>query len=319
MVNKVIHKTGIKKGVKPKVLVVLGATASGKTALGVKLAAELNGEIVSADSRQVYKGMDVGTGKDLAAYRLHGREIPYHLIDIADPRKSFDLAKYQKLAFAAIEKILRKGKLPIIVGGSGLYLQAIVDNYQLGQVRPNIKKRREREGQAAAELFAELARLKPEFARRLNNSDRHNPRRLVRYLEIIEAGGDRSLKQPSPYDFLILGLSHSDKIMRERIEYRLLERLETAGLVAEVQGLHQAGLSWERLHAFGLEYRFISEHLLGRLSYQEMVEKLTTASYRFAKRQQTWFKRWQKQGALIKWVKNETSARRAVSQWRRAV
>lgn len=314
MVKKDIHSNRITN--KPKVLVILGTTASGKTSLGVKLAAALGGEIISADSRQVFKGMDIGTGKDLKEYRIAGKKIKYHLIDVVSPNTKFDLAKYQKLAVDAINKILKRGKLPIVVGGSGLYLQALVDNYELSSVKPNLAKRLVLEKLTAAELLKIISKLKPDFAERLNNSDRHNARRLVRYLEIIEQGSSgQNKKKESPYNFLLLGLTWPDNILRERIEYRLLERLEKEGLVAEINNLHQQGVSWKRLKSFGLEYKFISLHLLGELSYLEMTRKLTTAVYRFAKRQKTWFKRWEKQGAKIHWVKDLVSANKKIKKF----
>lgn len=303
---------------KPQVLVILGTTASGKTSLGVRLAATLNGEIISADSRQVYRGLDIGTGKDLAEYKIKGKKIPYHLIDVANPKMKFDLAKYQKAAFIAIKKVLQKEKLPIIVGGSGLYLQALVDNYQLSAAIPDFSKRIRLEKLPAVELFKKLLQLKPDFARRLNNSDKNNPRRLARYLEIVEAGGsDHNVKAESPYDFLLLGLTWPDEILRGRIELRLLERLEKEGMIAEIKKLHESGVSWERLKSFGLEYKFVSQHLLGELSYSEMVEKLSTAIYRFAKRQKTWFKRWQKQGAKIKWLTDPADAIKEIERWKK--
>jgi len=302
---------------KPKILVILGTTASGKTALGVKLALEYNGEIISADSRQVYKGMDIGTGKDLAEYKVGRKNIPYHLIDVVSPKTRFDLAQYQKLAFKKINDILRRGKLPIIVGGSGLYLQALVDNYRLTLGRPDFKKRSAWEKLSARELVVKIKKLKPEFAARLNNSDKNNVRRLARYLEIIASGGElEASKEPaSPYDFLLLGLTWPDNVLRARIMQRLLARLEKEGLVAEVKRLNQAGVSWRRLKSFGLEYKFISAHLLGELAYPEMVAKLSTAIYRFAKRQKTWFKRWEKQGAEIIWVENIAAAQRQINRW----
>jgi tRNA dimethylallyltransferase len=316
MTIKVIHRRSLKN--KPKVLVVLGTTASGKTHLGVELAAALNGEIISADSRQVYKGLDVGTGKDLAEYKFKGKNIPYHLIDVASPKQKFNLARYQKLAFKAIEDILQRGKMPIIVGGSGLYLQAIVDNYELREVRPPSPQRAEWEKLTAEKLFEKIHKLKPEFASRLNNSDRHNARRLSRYLEIISAGDlDTIKKRESPYNFLLLGLTWPDEKLREKISARILTRLEKEGMIAEVKKLNQAGLSWERLKSFGLEYKFISQHLLGEISYSETVEKLATASYRFAKRQKTWFKRWEKQGAKIEWIKDAVGAKKKIKIWQR--
>ncbi|MFA5886678.1 MAG: tRNA (adenosine(37)-N6)-dimethylallyltransferase MiaA [Patescibacteria group bacterium] len=310
MIIKVIHR------LKPKILVILGTTASGKTSLGVKLAAEFKGEIISADSRQVYRGMDIGTGKDLKEYKIGQKKIPYHLIDVASPQQKFDLAKYQRRAFKAIKDILKKKKLPIIVGGSGLYLQALVDNYDLTSVRPESARRAQWEELSAAELLQKIYRLKEEFAVRLNNSDRNNKRRLIRYLEIIEFGsGAAAGKKESPYNFLLLGLTWPDEILRARILTRLLERLNKEGLVAEVKKLHRAGLSWIRLKSFGLEYKFISQYCLGELSYAEMVEKLATAIYRFAKRQKTWFKRWEKQGQTINWLTDISEAEKKIVTW----
>ncbi len=325
MIKKVIHnyidkltsfRVAGKAVLKSKVLVILGPTGSGKTKLAVQLAKEFKGEIVSADSRQVYKGMDVGTGKDLAEYKLDGQKILYHLIDIADPKKGFDLAQYQKLAFKAIVSIIKRGHLPIIVGGSGLYLQALVDNYSLDQVRAQSPRRAEWETWSVGRLFQELSELKPDFARRLNNSDKNNPRRLARYLEIAEAGDlDKVKKRESPYNFLLLGLTWPDDKLRQRIEFRILERLEKEGMIAEVKKLNKSGLAWDKLKSFGLEYKFISQHLLGELSYSEMVEKLSLASYHFAKRQKTWFKRWEKQGAKIRWIKNLSGAEKIINNW----
>jgi len=312
------NNSKINKGEKkPKVLVILGTTASGKTALGVKLALKFNGEIISADSRQVYRGLDIGTGKDLKEYRVGRKKIAYHLIDVADPRQRFDLAKYQKLCQRAIGDILKRGKLPIIVGGSGLYLQAVIDNYELIRTaKPDLKKRAINEQKSLAELFNLLFQLKPEFASRLNNSDRNNKRRLVRYLEIIESGDLNKVKKGEVfYDFFIQGLSWPDNILRERIIYRLLLRLEKEGMVAEVKRLNDDGVSFEQLKSFGLEYKFISQHLLGELNYRDMVEKLGTAIYRFAKRQKTWFKRWEKQGTNINWNNKEELVINNIAKW----
>lgn len=301
---------------KPKVLAILGTTSSGKTALGVRLAVLFDGEIVSADSRQVYRGLDIGTGKDLAEYQVGSKRIPAHLLDVASPKTRFDLARYQKLAFKAIEDILRRGHLPILVGGSGLYLQAVVDNYRLTSIRPDAKQRREWEKLSAPELLEKISRFNPGFAARLNNSDKHNARRLVRYLEIVAAGEEGTARrQESPYDFLILGLSCPDDVLRERITQRLLVRLEKEGLVAEVHRLNKEGVSWKRLQSFGLEYKFVSQHLLGKLSYSEMIEKLSAATYQFARRQKSWFRRFENQGAKISWIKDQKEAEAKVKKW----
>jgi len=301
---------------KPKILVILGTTSAGKTSLGVKLASEFSGEIISADSRQVYKGMDIGTGKDLGEYKVNGKKIKYHLIDVVSPKQKFDLAKYQKLADYAIKDILRRGKLPIIVGGTGLYIQALVDNLKLSSVKPDLKKRALLEKFSAPELFKKLIKLKPEFAARLNNSDKNNKRRLIRYLEVIGSDGfEKTGRQDSPYNFLVLGLDFSDEIIKARIIKRIKDRLDNEDMVQEVEDLHKDGLTWERLESFGLEYKFISQYLQEKFDYEIMIDKLSTASYRFAKRQKTWFRRWQKQGQKINWIKDVAAARKLISQF----
>lgn len=288
---------------KTPVLVILGPTASGKTALAVRLAARFKGEIISADSRQVYRGLDIGTGKDLAEYKVGRQNIPYHLIDVAEPTADFNLAQYQKLAKETLKKITARGHLAIIVGGTGLYLQALVDNYRLASGSPDLNKRRELEALSAADLFKLLEKLKPEFAAGLNNSDKNNPRRLVRYLEIILSG--QKIQKPrrqNNLDFLILGLRQEDEEMRRRIKHRIVSRLDKEDMVGEVERLVSGGLSYARLHSLGLEYRYIAWYLQDKLSYEEMIEGLTQATYRFAKRQKTWFKRWEKQGKIINWL-----------------
>ena len=296
----------------PKILVILGPTASGKTALAVKLAKELKGEIISADSRQVYRGMDIGTGKDLKEYG----KIKYHLIDVVNPEEEFNLAKYQKLANQAIKEILSRGHMPIIVGGTGLYLQSIIDGYQLSVYAPDLKRRQELETMTAPELFALLGKDMPEFAHKLNNSDKNNPRRLIRYIEIMEHGEiEEAPKKAVPYDFLILGLRQEDDEMRARIVKRIKDRLDTEDMIGEVEGLMNGGLSLARLNSFGLEYRYISWYLQDKMEYNEMVEKLGLASYRFAKRQKTWFKRWEKQGRLINWITGSKEAKKLAKEW----
>lgn len=298
---------------KPKVLVILGPTASGKTSLGVKLASKLKGEIISADSRQVFRGMDIGTGKDLGEYG----KIPYYLIDVVNPEEEFNLAKYQKLAGKAIKDILSRGKLPIIVGGTGLYLQAIVDGYDLDKNVPDPKRRAELTAMSVAELYKILEQEKPEFAASINNSDRNNPRRLIRYIEIMESGvtPKKISKKNTPYDFLLLGLQQDDEVMRERILKRLKDRLDNENMIGEVESLIDNGVSLSRLNDFGLEYRHIAWYLQDKLTYDEMVSRLGIAIYRFAKRQKTWFRRWQKQGRVINWVSDLKEASEIIKKW----
>lgn len=286
---------------KNKIIAVLGPTACGKTKLAVELARAFNGEIVSADSRQVYKGMDIGTGKDLSEYT-----VPYHLIDVANPKTRFDLAKYQRMAFAAIDDILKRGKIPILAGGSGLYMQAVVDNYKLSEVKENSALRKKSEKSSAEALFLKLKKLSPKIAARLNQSDKNNKRRLVRYLEILTQDENFKIgKGAKKYSALLIGVKFENDILKQRIFQRLIERLEKQNMIGEVEKLRRQGLSWKRLEEFGLEYRFIALHLLGKLPYDEMVEKLNIAIYQFAKRQLVWFRRWEKQGAKINWMKNE--------------
>ncbi|OIP79672.1 MAG: tRNA (adenosine(37)-N6)-dimethylallyltransferase MiaA [Parcubacteria group bacterium CG2_30_45_37] len=319
-----------------KIIVILGPTASGKTKLAVELAEKFNGEIVSADSRQVYRGMDIGTGKDLKDYRLEIPnpndqlpnkfkiqnsklkiiEIPYHLIDVANPKEQFDLAQYQKMAFRAIDDILKRGKLPILAGGSGLYLQAVVENYKLSEAKKDLALRKKLEKLSAAELFNKLKKLVPKMAVKLNQSDKNNKRRLIRYLEIV--GQDHNFKSRAgkrKYNALIIGVNFSRDILKQRIFKRLLERLKEQNMIGEVERLHEQGLSWKRLEDFGLEYKFVSLYLEGELQYEEMVEKLNLAIYQFAKRQMTWFKRWEKQGANINWVKDNKKIEKLVKDY----
>lgn len=303
----------------PKVLVIIGPTASGKTSLGVKLAAHFNGEIISADSRQVFRGMDIGTGKDLAEYVIPGRTIPCHLIDVCDPMEDYNLARYQADANKTLKEIIDRKKLPLLVGGSGLYLQAVVDGYVLSPATPNLNIRAKLEEMSVSELYEKLHSLKPDFAERLNNSDKNNPRRLVRYLEIALNQHLPAPKiEPPVYDFLILSLNPDDETMRARIAKRLEERLKKEGLVAEVERLLANGVTPARLNSFGLEYRYISWYLQEKMDYETMVEKLSTAIYRFAKRQKTWFKRWAKQGRELVEVSSEDEAVTIVQNWLKA-
>lgn len=288
---------------KPKIIVILGPTASGKTKLAVSLAARFNGEIVSADSRQVYRGMDVGTGKDLNEYKVE--RVSYHLIDVVSPKTEFNLVKYQKLAFEAINDILKRGKLPIIVGGSGLYLQAVIDNYQLSEARPDKKLRIELDKKTVSELFAYLYKLDAKLAESLNQSDRQNRRRLIRKIEMSLNNETAIIKGSQIYDALIIGLDPGKEILEKRIYERLIVRLEKEGMIDEVKRLYAEGVSWKRLEFFGLEYKYSSLYLQNKISYDKMANDLYIAIRQFAKRQMTWFRRWEKQGRKIIWENNQ--------------
>ncbi len=291
----------------PKILVIIGPTASGKTKLAVELARAHNGEIISADSRQVYKGMDIGTGKDLAEYGKGKTAVKYHLIDVADPIMPYDLYQYQKTAQKAILDLLKRGKLPVIVGGSGLYLQALVDGYQLNTLSSRTTESSDLELKTLKEIQALIIKLDKKFFTRLNNSEKNNKRRLIRYLEILKASGNileakPRIKKP-PYDFTVIGLELGIETLRKRIKQRILDRLKNDAMIKEVEKLHTDGLSWERLESFGLEYKFVSQFLQKKLSREEMISKLSIATGQFAKRQMTWFRRWEKQGREIHWIK----------------
>lgn len=280
---------------KPKIIVVLGPTASGKSALAVKLAKKINGEIISADSRQVYKGMDIGTGK-ITKKEMAG--IPHHLLDIASPKKQFSVSQYQKLANQAIKKILKKGKTPIICGGTGLYINAVVDNVVFPAVPPNYQLRKKLEKLTTTELFEKLKRLDP---KRAKNIDKNNPRRLIRALEIVLISKKPvpEIKKQRNYDVLKIGIKRQPAELKKLIKKRLLKRMEI-GMVEEIKKLHEQGVSWKRLFDFGLEYRWISLGLQKKVSQPEMVEKLNKAIVDYAKRQITWFKH----DKEIRWVNN---------------
>ena len=317
------------KQISKKIIAIVGTTASGKTGLGVKLAYKFKGEIISADSRQVYKGMDVGTGKDLAEYIIKQEnkktrkqeiiKIPYHLIDVVEPTEEFNLAKFQKLAYEAIEDIMGRGKLPIIVGGTGLYVQALVDNYKLPEdAKPDKELREKLEELSAQELYEKLLKENPKFAKKLNNSDRNNKRRLIRYLEVVKTrmatnsstNGHKYISERKDYEYLIIGLTWPKEVLHERIYKRLIERLEQEEMIGEVDGLHSRGVSWQRLESFGLEYKYIALYLQEKLDYDEMVEYLHIAIKKFAKRQLTWLRRWERQGAKIHWVGDKSEAKK---------
>lgn len=295
-----------------KLIAIVGPTAAGKTSLAVKLAQKFNGEIVSADSRQVYRGMDIGTGKDLEEY---GR-VPYHLIDVADPQAQFTLADFQKLAYRAIQDITNRQKLPILTGGSGLYVQAVVDGYLLDDVQPDEKLRFKLEKKS----LKRLQRLVKKYKITLNQSDFNNPRRLIRAIEKARAKKQNGLLAKKPvnskndqpkFNCLILGLNPPQKILHRQIDQRLKSRLEKQGMVEEVKLLIRQGVTWERLDDFGLEYRFIGKYLKGELNYEVMVRQLSLASRQFAKRQLTWFKK----DARIHWLDNQTEAEHLITNF----
>lgn len=279
------------KSVKSKVIAIVGPTASGKSILAVKLAQKFGGEIISADSRQVYKGMDIGTGK-VTKKEMAG--IVHHLLDVISPKKTFTASHYQKLGNIAIKKILKKKKLPIIVGGTGLYVDTLINGNIFPAVKPNMKLRKQFDKLTAEHLFKMLRKLDPE---RTKTIDRYNKRRLVRALEIIFSTGKPvpKLETDSNFHVLKIGLKPDDKELKKLIRKRLLARIKK-GLIEEVRKLHNpppvgGGLSWKRLDDLGLEYRWVSRYLRGLISKDEMINTLEKEIWRYAKRQMTWFKR----------------------------
>jgi tRNA dimethylallyltransferase len=270
-----------------KLVVILGTNASGKSELGLRLASHFGGEVISADSRQVYRGLDLGSGKITPAL---ASQVRHHLIDVADVTDYFTLAQYQRAAYSAIDSLAGTGKLPFLVGGTGLYINAIVDGYELVDVPPNAPLRAELETLSPAQLLERLQKADPEAARQI---DPGNPRRLIRALEIAAAGHTHSAAQKrSPrYDCLQLGLTWPREILEQRIEQRLRDRLAN-GMIGEVAGLRARGVSDLRLEKLGLEYRYITRHLRGELAtVADLRLQLGIAIRQFAKDQLTWFKR----------------------------
>lgn len=271
---------------KPLVYVVCGPTATGKSDHAVELASKVDGEVISADSRQVYRGMDLGTGK-ITLEEMKG--VPHHLLDIKNPDEDFSVEEFQRLAFEKIEEILARGKTPIICGGTGFYIQAITANIIFQDIPKNETLRKELEEKSLEELKEILAEIPQEENSKI---DVENKRRLIRAIEIGEFLGKIPAIQKGPkmYDFEFTYLDFPDEILKDRIEKRLEKRLEM-GMVMEVAKLHEDGLSWKRLENFGLEYKYIAEFLQGKISEEEMLETLKLKIWQYAKRQRTWFKK----------------------------
>lgn len=280
---------------KKKLIVILGPTASGKTDLSVKLAKKFKGEIISADSRQVYRGLNIGSGK-ITKKEMMG--VSHYLLDVADPKRKFTVSKYQALALKVIRKIQNKNKAPFLVGGTGFYIQSIVDGIIIPEVKPNYKLRKSLEKKSAKELFEILKKIDP---RRAKNIDAKNPRRLIRAIEIVTNTKKPvpNIKKAQEFNTLQIGISKNPSELKKLIHIRLAKRLKQ-GMIQEVKSLNKNGLSWKRLEDLGLEYRYIAKYLQNKITYQDMVEILEKEIWHFAKRQMTWFKRDKK----IHWVKN---------------
>ncbi len=286
------------KLVKP-LITVLGPTASGKTALAVQLAYRLNGEIISADSRQVYRQMDIGTGKDLSEYTVNGRPIPYHLIDIREPGDKYTLFDYQHDFHRAYQEILARGKQPILCGGTGLYIESVLKGYNLPDVPPNPRLRAALEERSLDELSELLSSYRPLH----NTTDTKNKRRVIRAIEIEEyksrqGGVDTSFPAIKS---VIVGLTIDREVRRTNITARLTARLQE-GMIEEIAQLLASGVAPNDLIYYGLEYKFVTQHVIGELSREEMFRKLEIAIHQFAKRQMTWFRGMERRGFTIHWI-----------------
>ncbi len=285
-------------------VIILGPTAVGKTAIGLAVARTFNGEIISADSRQTYRHLDIGSGKDLADYAESkaGPAVPYHLIDITELPAEYNVYNYQQDFYKAFKDITGRGKLPVIVGGTGMYLDAIVRDYQLVILPENKKLHEELEATPLEVLAARLMELQPDLH---TKGDLLEKDRVIKALEIIEAkksGVDSTSVQRPEINPLIIGTTLPRPQMWENISIRLKERLE-GGMLDEVQSIHDSGITWERLEKLGLEYRFCSEFLQGKIETKEkLYEGLFIAIRQFAKRQETWFRMMEKKGVEIQWL-----------------
>ena len=285
-------------------ITILGPTASGKTPVAARLAAEIGGEIISADSRQVYRRMDIGTGKDLADYTVDGRQIPYHLIDIREPGTKYNLFEYQQDFFDVYEAIQSRGVVPILCGGTGLYIEAVLKGYKLSPVPQNQELRDSLEGKSLDELTQMLTELKAKNGSNMHNTtDVDSCQRAIRAIEIETYNLQHPMpkRELPPVDSLIIGIDIDRELRREKITRRLKTRLEQ-GMVEEVKALLDEGIPADDLIYYGLEYKFLTEYIVGKLSYDEMFSRLEIAIHQFAKRQMTWFRGMERRGFTIHWI-----------------
>ena len=305
-----------------KMITILGPTASGKTPVAARLAAEIGGEIISADSRQVYRRMDIGTGKDLADYVVRNqesgvcRQIPYHLIDIREPGTKYNLFEYQQDFFDAYEAIQSRGAIPILCGGTGLYIEAVLKGYHLSPVPQNQALRDSLEGKSLAELTQMLTDLKAKTGSNMHNTtDVDSCQRAIRAIEIetynIEHPTPR--RELPPVDSIIIGIDIDRELRRERITRRLKTRLEE-GMVEEVKALLDEGIPADDLIYYGLEYKFVTEYLTGKITYDEMFTRLEIAIHQFGKRQMIWFRGMERRGFKIHWIDATLPMEEKVSQ-----
>lgn len=284
-----------------KLIVILGPTASGKTKLAIELAAKIGGEIISADSRQVYNGMNIGTGKDYEEYNhASGQKIPYHLIDIVEAGEEYHVARFQKDFQQAYQDIIDRGKVPVLCGGSGMYIEAVLKNYQHTQIPIDDLLRKELETKDYEDL---LNQFQEKYQAFYPKADTSTKKRLIRAIEIgiFMRDNPQNRETREPYQAIIFGIAIPTEVRRERITKRLYKRLEK-GMIEEVQALLAKGISPDKLIFYGLEYKFITEYLVSQLSYEDMVKNLEVAIHQFAKRQMTFFRSMEKKDLIIHWL-----------------
>lgn len=288
-----------------QMITILGPTASGKTTLAAHLAEHLgNAEIISADSRQVYRGMDIGTGKDLCDYTVNGVHIPYHLIDIADAGSKYNLFQYQHDFVKAYDDIMARGATPILCGGTGLYLESVIKGYHLSAVPENKELRDRLSDKTLEELTVILTELKKRNGSNMHNTtDVDTAKRAIRAIEIETFNGEHPMASADVpnIDTLVIGVDIDREERRSKISKRLRDRLDN-GMVDEIRGLLDGGIPADDLIYYGLEYKYVTEYAIGRLTYEEMFDKLEIAIHQFAKRQMTWFRGMERRGTTIHWV-----------------
>jgi tRNA dimethylallyltransferase len=291
-----------------KLIVITGPTATGKTTLAANVAKRCNGEIISADSRQVYRGMDIGSGKDLEDFVVDGTQIPFHLIDIVDPGHEYNVFQFQKDFKRAFDDVVSRGRQPVLCGGTGLYIEAAIKGYQLAEVPPNPELREELEKLDHQQLIEKLESLKALH----NTTDTQSRKRLIRAIEIeMHPGGFTKRIVCPPVPHKVFAINFERALLRKRITQRLTQRLQE-GMIEEVEKLLSSGLKPEQLEFYGLEYRFVTQHITGKISKDELFTKLNTAIHQFAKRQMTWFRRMERQGTPIRWIDGNLSLKEKV-------
>ena len=286
---------------KPETITLLGPTATGKTRLAVRLAETIKGQIISADSRQVYRGMNLGTGKDLAEYHINGKIIPYHLIDIADPGYEYSVFEFARDYRMACQQIKNAGCMPITCGGTGLYLDAVLRGYQLSEAKPDTVLRQALEMKTDQELIEMLTGIRDLH----NRTDIDDRKRLIRAIEIATLEKEQNPASAAVREnSLVFGLRWERSSLRQRITARLKQRLKQ-GMAEEIRNLIASGIEPEKLMFYGLEYKYITLYIIGKLSFDEMFTQLNTGIHQFAKRQMTWFRRMERNGININWLEGE--------------